>query len=271
MNTLRLFCLESRTDLCQVLHDVVPAGDVVEEAGQRGEALRLLHRTGQDADDVLGDVLVGGVASLCVAAAIAKLGHALAALGGSGRVVEPFGDVVEERRPHRPSHADGDLARQLDAVAHRLVVVALEELAHDANACGEVGILGPELVQHVGAHQVDELSACQPGAFDDLVRESVAAREVVYPAGVAFPLPQLSFDCFPVAVHGRERCLIGGCPPCPCHFREDVVRLDVDERDDRAPQPREQLRRRKLGEECHLWVLFLDHEDEDEARGDGEG
>ena len=59
-----------------------------------------------------------------------------------------------------------------------------------------------------------------------------------------------------------------GSPGCLC---DDAVSFDVEEGDDRAPEPCEERVGRELGEHLDVAVILFGHELKYEARRDGEG
>ena len=59
-----------------------------------------------------------------------------------------------------------------------------------------------------------------------------------------------------------------GSPGCLC---DDAVSFDVEEGDDRAPEPCEERVGRELGEHLDVAVILFGHELKYKARRDGEG
>ena len=83
--------------------------------------------------------------------------------------------------PLRVLQAYADLGRELRPIADRLVVVALEQLADDLGARGEVRVVCAKLLQHVGPHVVDQLCACQAACSPRRVAEHVAPGDAIHP------------------------------------------------------------------------------------------
>eukprot|EP00966_Prymnesium_polylepis_P324754 7380778-Prymnesium_polylepis.1 len=144
------------------LYDGRPHHHPFENGGDGGDDGLHEHRGWEHLGDVLGGVQVLTVGRVVVPDTVAELLNPKpASRGHLSLLVTAWYGMHEKLRPCCGEHAFRHVSGTLRPIAHLLIWVAHEALAHDFYHQVEVGVLVAEFVLHVGAQVVGQLGCCQ--------------------------------------------------------------------------------------------------------------